>query len=218
MQRGAAPGTGGAYAPGPAGFAHAGGTIDQARPVPGASAHVSFSRWRDPLVVEAIAGRNHRRADRGAAGCPNRRNAPAAEPSPPGGSLHSASGSGEASGPALLRLAAFVGPAPWGAPAGHAAPAFPLPVGRNRLFILPLQRHPGRRDGPGQNHAGRHGYPAAAAHGSRFTRVAHLPQAAGDQLAARVSPMGSRGAAGRNPGQPGATALVVVSGRAGVPG
>ena len=69
---------------------------------------------------------------------------------------------------------------------------FPFPVRGRRLPLSAARGDPGRRDGPGKDHAGDHGHPPAAPPRRSAKRAAGLPQAAGDQLAARVRTSGRR--------------------------
>ena len=68
----------------------------------------------------------------------------------------------------------------------------PLPVRRRGVSLSAACGDPGRRDGPGQDHAGDHRHPPLAPSRRDPQRAVGLPQAAGDQLAARVRALGAR--------------------------
>ena len=92
-------------------------------------------------------------------------------------------------------LAAVAGIAAGRRLAGVSLPPVPVPVRGHRVSLSAPGGDPGRRDGAGQDDAGHHGHPPAAAPRRGAKRAAGLPQAAGDQLAARVRRLGA-GSAG----------------------
>ena len=96
-------------------------------------------------------------------------------------------------------------------------PPVSLPIRGRGVPLSPPRRGAGRRDGPGQNHAGHHRHPPACSRrGEVAKRAAGLPQAAGDQLAAGVAPLGPGDPRAGGRRRPGAAAVAVaVAGRAG---
>ena len=98
--------------------------------------------------------------------------------------------------PAVLRLAAVAGNADGRFIARFSVQAVSLSVRGRGVSLSARRRGAGRRNGAGQNDAGDHGDALAASLGEMRSVLLGLPQAAGDQLAARVCPVGA-GVAGR---------------------
>ncbi len=79
--------------------------------------------------------------------------------------------------------------------AGVSLSSVPLSIGRGCVLVSAGGGGARRRNGLGQDDAGDHRRAAAAARRRSSPRAADLPQAAGDQLAARVCPVGAGNAA-----------------------
>ncbi len=127
---------------------------------------------------------------------------------------HQAAGRRDQTGrPAPVHSPAVVGIAAGRAVAGHAVRALPVPIRGRRLPLSAAGGGAGRRDGLGQDHAGHHGHPPAAAPRRAAQRARGLPQVVGDQLAARAGLMGAGDPSDGGRGRPGPPGLAVATRR-----
>ena len=106
----------------------------------------------------------------------------------------------QAQGPSVLRLATVARDVALRLGAAFSVCAVSLSVRGDRLFVSAGGGGVGRRNGPGQDDASDHGDPDVDSCRRSAQRAARLPEAAGDQLAARIRPVGPRAAAHRDRG------------------
>ncbi len=91
-----------------------------------------------------------------------------------------------------MPFATFAGNAPDRAELGVPLRPVSVSIGRRRILVSASLGDSGRRNGAGKNDAGHHGGPIVGPQRRGTIRIARLPQAAGDQLEARVRTMGPR--------------------------
>ena len=115
--------------------------------------------------------------------------------------------------PAPIPAPAFVGITASRALVGVSLCALPLSVGGRGIPLSAARRDPGRRDGPGQDHAGHHRRASADPLRRAGQRAFRLSQAPGEQLAPRVRPVGPRDPGAGDRGGSGQAGLAMGVGR-----